>query len=136
MSIVSIRAALESALNAISPAIALAWENVPYTPVPGTPFARVYLLTAPPAMLEMSQRIHREQGFLQVSLMYPLDAGPSAAATRAELIRATFLAGSTLTASGVTVTIDATPEIGPALIEEDRYSLPVRIRFYAHVRRS
>lgn len=136
MSLVAIRAALESALLAMSPAIATAWENAPFTPVEGTPYARVYLLTATPAMLEMAQRIHREQGFLQVSLAYPLGTGPAAAATRAELIRATFYSGRTFTSGGFTVVVDGTPEIAPAQIEDDRYLLPVRIRFYSHVTRS
>ena len=48
MTIVAVRAALETALAAMSPALPLAYENVPYTHVPGTPFARVYLLPARP----------------------------------------------------------------------------------------
>lgn len=136
MSAVSIRAALESALDAMSPALATAWENTPYTPVAGTDYQRVYLLLAEPASLEMHKRIHREQGFLQISLCYPLGIGPSAATARAELIRATFYAGRTFTSGGFTAVIDGTPEIAPAAIEDDRYVLPVRVRFYSHVTRS
>ena len=132
MSSVAIRAAMESALNGMSPSLATAWENTPYTPTPGTAYQRVHLLLADPEMVEMSGRIHRERGFLQVSLAYPLNAGPSAAATRAELIRHTFYRGRSFTASGITVTIEKTPEILPAMIEPDRYVLPVRVRFFAN----
>jgi hypothetical protein len=51
---------------------------------------------------------------------------------RAELIRTTFKRGNAFTASGVTTTIEKTPEIGPAMLDDDRYVLPVRVRFYAN----
>jgi hypothetical protein len=131
MSSVLIRTALESALAAMSPNLATAWENVPYTPVAGTPYQRVYLLLADPAQPEIG-RMTQERGFLQVSLAYPLGEGPAAAQTRAELIRDTFYRGRSFTASGVTVTIEKTPEISPAMVEPDRYVLPVRIRFFSN----
>ena len=131
MSAVAIRAALETALAAMSPTLASAWENMPYTPVVGTPYQRVHLLLADPENPEMG-RFTQERGFLQVQLAYPLGDGPGAAATRAELIRDSFYRGLALTASGVTTTIEKTPEIAPARIEEDRYLLTVRIRFFAN----
>lgn len=136
MSAVTIRAILETALSAMSPSLPTAWENTKFTPAPETAHQRVYLLLAQPQMLEMSWKLHRERGFMQVSLCYPLDAGPSAAATRAELIRTTFYAGRDLTSGGITVTIDGTPEIAPAMVEDDFYVLPVKVRFYSHVSRS
>lgn len=131
MSLLAVREALETALSGISPAIDYAWENVKYSPIVGVPYARVYLLAAEPDNPEMGT-MATERGFLQVSLFYPLDTGPADAMARAELIRATFVRGASFTASGVTTTVERTPEIAPAMIEEDRYHLPVRIRFYAH----
>jgi len=131
MSAVAIRAALETALAAMSPALATAWENLPYVPVVGTPYQRVNLLLADPDNPEMG-RFTQERGFLQVQLVYPLGTGPGAAAERAELIRDTFYRGLALTASGVTTTIEKTPEIAPARIEEDRYVVTCRIRFFAN----
>lgn len=136
MSSVSIRAALESALNGMSPSVSTAWENSPFTPVAGTAYQRVHFLLADPEMVEMSGRIHRERGFLQVTLCYPLTTGPNAAQARAELIRATFYAGREFTSGGITVRVEKTPEIAPAVIEDDRYVIPVRVRFYAHVTRA
>jgi hypothetical protein len=133
MSIVAIRAALEVALAAMSPALATAYENAPYTPVAGTAYQQVWLLPATPANIEFSS-VYRQDGLLQVDLKYPLNAGPAAAAARAELFRTTFIRGASFTASGVTVHINGTPEIMPARIEEDRYVLPVRVPFYAHIR--
>ena len=131
MSLLAVRNALETALNGISPPLASAWENSPYTPVHGTPYQRVYLLAAEPDNPEMGGHV-TERGFLQISLCYPLDDGPSAAMTRAELIRSTFYRGAAFTASGITTQIERTPEIAPAQIEDDRYVVPVRVRFFAH----
>lgn len=131
MSLLAVRNALETALAGIAPAIPIAWENTPYTPVSGTPYARVYLLAAEPDNPEIGG-MATERGFLQISLCYPLDTGPGAAMARAELIRSTFPRGAAFSASGVTTQIERTPEIAPAMIEEDRYVLPVRVRFFAH----
>lgn len=132
MSAVKARQALEVALNAMSPALATAWENAPYTPVSGTPYQRVHVLLAEPANIEFGSS-YVEQGFMQVSLAYPLGAGSAAAITRAELIRTTFFRGASFTASGVTAIIERTPEIMPGRVEEDRFVVPVRVRFYSHI---
>lgn len=131
MTLLAVRAALETALGAMSPSIDTAWENTPYTPVQGTPYQRVYLLAAEPDNPEIGTMV-TERGFMQVTLCYPLGEGPGAATTRAELIRSTFKRGDAFTASGITTQIERTPEIAPAMIEEDRYVLPVRVRFFAH----
>lgn len=131
MSFAAIATAMEVALNAMSPALATAWENVDYSPVEGTPYQAVFLLPAEPDNPEMG-RLAREQGILQISLRYPLGAGAATAQARAELIRTTFYRGASFTASGVTTTIERTPHILPGRVEEDRFVIPVRIRFYAY----
>jgi hypothetical protein len=70
---------------------------------------------------------------MQIDLYYPLNAGPGAASARAELIRTTFSRGASFTASGVKVHVTKTPEIAPGRVEEDRYVVPVRIPFHAHI---
>lgn len=136
MSAVLIRSLLEATLASMTPTLSTAWENHPFEPVVDTPYQRVHLLLADPASLEMSQRVHREQGFLQVTLCYPLGAGSAAASQRAEAIRSTFYGGRTFTSGDLTVAIDGTPSISPGIPEDDHYVLPIRIRFYAHVTRS
>jgi hypothetical protein len=136
MSVVAIRAALDTALDTLSPAIVTAKENVNFDAEAGVaataPYQRVHLLLAQPDNAEISRR-HVEQGIYQITLCYPLNTGPAAAATRAELIRATFYRGASFVAGGITVTIIRTPEIAPAMIEGDRYVVPVSIRFMAPV---
>lgn len=132
MSALLVRAALEVALAAMTPTLATAYENAPYTPVVGTPFQRVTMLFATPDNPEFGS-LYTEQGFLQVDLSYPLNAGPGDASARAELIRSTFTRGATFIASAVKVHVTRTPEIMPGRVEADRYVVPVRIPFHAHI---
>ena len=136
MSAVLIRAALETALAAMSPSLGTAWENVPYEPVNGTPFQAASVLLAEPEIMETSQKWHRERGFMQVNLNYPLSTGSAAALARAELIRTTFYAAREFTSGGVTVTVDGTPTIAPARTDDEFFVVPVRVRFFAHILRS
>lgn len=131
MSIVKVRAALEIALNAMSPALATAWENRPFTPVIDTPYQRVHLLTADPDNPEMGNG-YTEQGILQITLFYPDKVGPAATDARIELIRATFKRGNSFTNSGIVTTILNTPSRSPSYNDGEFYATPVKIRFYSH----
>lgn len=129
----SIRAALETALNAMSPSLATAWENVPFEPpAPTTAYQRATILLAQPNNTSIGGTF-QEIGILQVDLMYPQDTGADAAEDRAALLRTTFKRGTSFTNSGITVTSERTPEIMPGRNEEGRFVIPVRIRFFAHI---
>lgn len=132
MSIVSIRAALETRLNALSPSLATAWEGIPFTPVTGTPYQQVNLLTDTENPT-LGDGMYRATGFMQVLLCYPPGTGPKAASTRAELIRDWFSRGLGLSSGGINVRIDRTPTIAPAIIDADRYRLPVTVYFSADI---
>lgn len=133
MSTVLIRQALEVALNAITPLIATAFENVDFKPPSESlPYQIVHVLFARPDNQEIG-RSHQELGYLQVKLMYPIRTGSLAAMTRAELLRTTFYRGSSFTSGGVVVNITDTPEITPSGIEESRYSAIVKIRFRSFI---
>ncbi len=131
MSAVKIKAALETALNGMA-ALSTNWENAAFTPVAGTPYQQVNILFAEPDNAEYG-RTYRELGYMQIRLMYPLQVGAVTAITRAELIRSTFYRGASFTASGVTVVIERTPEIGAGIVDGDRWALTVKIRFYANI---
>lgn len=132
MSVTAIRAALETALAAMTPALATAYENAAFTPVAGTPYQAVAVLFARPSNTENAPS-HMELGFMQVTLRYPVNTGPGAAAARAELIRTAFPRGRTVISSGIKTTISDTPEIMPGYVDGDRWAVPVRIRFFAHI---
>lgn len=133
MSIVSVRAALETKLNGMTPALQTVWENIPYIPVAGTPYQQAWLLPASPENPTLGDNFYREQGIFQISLMYPLQGGTATAAARAELIRTTFKRGTSMVSGSVTVRIDRTPEISPGRVDGDRFSIPVKIRWFAGI---
>lgn len=132
MSITSVRAALETQLATITPAIATAYENAPYTPVSGTPYQAAYLLpvTENPTM---GDGYYRLAGIFQITLFYPLQTGPAAAAARAELIRTAFKRGTSMVSGSVTVIVERTPDILQGRVDGDRWALPVRVRFFAGI---
>jgi hypothetical protein len=133
MSQILIRAALETALAAITPALATSWENVAFSPpASSVPYQRAFLMFAEPDNSEFGSA-HREQGVFQVSLMYPLQAGDGAVRARAELIRRTFYRGSSFTNGGVTVSVTHTPEIGAGTVDGDRWFVPVKSRFISNI---
>jgi hypothetical protein len=133
MSAVSIRAALEVALNAMSPALATSWENQKFTPpAVSVPYQIATMLFARPDNSVYGSE-HQELGYLQVKLMYPQQSGTATVAARAELLRSTFYRGSSFTSSGVVVIISDTPEIVPGQIEDGRYAQVVKIRFYSNI---
>lgn len=131
--VVNIRSALESALNAMSPALLTSFENVSFTPPVSTvPYQVCNLLFAEPENIEYGSG-HRENGYLQIRLMYPLQIGTSTINARAELIRTTFYRGASFSNSGVNVVINKTPEVSPGAVDGDRFSIIVKVRFFANI---
>ena len=133
MSIASVRTALEAKLNAMSPAIATAWQNVGYTPVTGTPYQACFVMPATPSNPTVGDGFYREQGIFQISLFYPLLAGAQAVEARAQLIRTTFKRGTAMTSGSVSVLVDTTPEIGQGRADDDRWHVSVKIRYSAGI---
>lgn len=133
MSAIKIRAALETALAAMSPALSTAWENNAYAPPASTvAYQKAFVLFAEPDNAEYGAS-YREQGIFQVTLCYPLQTGVGAAAARAELLRTTFKRGSTFTNGGETVIVTRTPEISSGTVDGDRWAVPVKIRFISGI---
>lgn len=127
-----IRVALEVRLNAMTPALATAWENVAYTPIAGTPYQRVALMRAQPNNPEAGT-FQQMQGIFQVTLEYPANVGPSVAEARAKLLAEHFPRKLSLTASGVVVTINRASYIMAGFVDRDRWAVPVRIFYLANI---
>lgn len=132
MSLTAIRAALEQAVESITPALATAWENVEYKPIEGVPYQRVYIIYAEPNNQEYGKN-HQEIGMLSINLYYPAKTGANALEQRIALIRDKFARGSSFTSGGITVVINRTPAVGPSLNEDGRYMRNVSARFYANI---
>ena len=116
MSIESIKAALETALNGLSPSLDTAWENMNFAPPSmGTPWQECKISFLEPNNTTIASGYHREVGVMSVVLHYPPNAGSKDAFARAEMIRTLFYVGATFSYGGVTTQIDKTPRIGPPI---------------------
>ena len=133
MSAAAIRQALELRLAAMTPALPTAVENKKFTPVFGEPYQQVHLLWARPVNPSFGDGFRRLSGIMQVTLQYPIDGGTGDIDERADDIVAFFPRGLSVTASGVTTTIDRTPEVMSGRTEGDRYVIPVRVQFFANI---
>jgi hypothetical protein len=138
MSQVKIRAALETAVNAMTPAILTAWENNAFPNVNASITYQVVtvLFATPDDLVTLGgggAGMHTENGLMVVNLRYPLQTGDGAARARAELLKTTFRRGTSFTNNGVTVIINRTPEAGAGIVDGDHWSVPVKIRFYSNV---
>ena len=128
--LVDIRAALETALAAMTPNMPTAWENVEFIPVNNVAYQTVNLLVATPLNSEMGSS-YIEQGIFQVTLMYPLMAGVAEVTSRTRLLRDTFFRGKTLVSNDEKVVIERTPEVSAGRRDGDRWAVPVKIRWIA-----
>lgn len=135
MSQLFIRQACEQHLAALpGGALATAYANAPFAPVNGTPYQRVALLPAEPDNAMLGTASFFELGTLQITLCYPLGQGAKAAEDMAQRLRLHFKRGTTLLhASGLQVLVTHTPAVAPALLEPDRYCVPVSVRYQAQV---
>ncbi len=124
-----LRAALETALKAMAPPLATAWENTGYKPVVGEPYQRASLIPGTPINDEYGPGF-ADQGFFQVSLHYPPGLGAKDADARALALRSAFRRGASFPSGGLTVTIMKTPAILPAMTDDDgRYVVAVSIEY-------
>lgn len=135
MSQASIRKAIEKRLALITPAIVTAFENADFKPPEDdvTPYQRVFLVPARPNNPTTGGTFVQENGFYQVTLKYPLGAGSADAQARAKAVRDWFPRGTQLTEDGITTTISNTPQELGGVVEGDRWSVAVRIPYFANI---
>ena len=129
MSYKTIQAALEKKLATISPAIATAYENLPYTPTVGTPYQRVNLLPNATADRAISADVREYFGLFQVTLFYPAGNGRGLAQARADAIDAAFKPVQRLTESSTIVEITESAQVAGGYQDGDRWVVPITIRW-------
>lgn len=132
MSDVAIRAALEQRLAAQAPALSTAYENVDFSPADGVPYQRVNLMRATPENPTFDG-FTRELGILQVTLMYPLGAGPGVAELRAKALKEWFPRRLNISSGGIVVVIDGAAYVMAGFRDEDRWAVPVRIPYFSNI---
>jgi hypothetical protein len=126
-----IRAALEQQLATVVPAIDTVFENTQFSPVLGMPYQAVFHLLAQPDAPTIDSA-HRQQGYMQVSLFYPLAEGVGAALERATLIANAFRKGAELIQGTTKVTINNTTSIGTGSRIDDTWFVPVRVFWHSN----
>lgn len=132
MSTVAIRKALEERLKTMQPALATAWENLPFTPAADVPYQRVLMTPATPENASYGAAF-REVGLYKVTLCYPQGSGTAAVQAQADALRQWFSRATTLRADGIEVIVRTTPAIGAGAIDGDRYCVPVSIDYLANL---
>jgi len=132
MSLVAVRQALETAVDSITPSIETVWENTPFIPTEGVEYQMVFLKRTIENPTRGSDH-YRDEGFVQVDLMYPLERGTIFSELRTELILDKFKRGSVFAKDGINVHIDKTLELTASFPEDDRFRTVIRIEYHADI---
>lgn len=135
MSNVLIRKALERKLNtwaaAQSPAIAVARENVTFTPTSAR-YVRPVLIPNDTLSLTLERKDKRFAGIFQVTLVMPPNAGAMDAETLADSLAAAFPPQTPITEGSFRIHITDPASRAPAISAGERYEVPVSISYVAH----
>lgn len=125
----SIRAAFVTKLQTFTGLPSVAWENVPFTPTAGVTYIQPFLLPGEPFQAEIGTNgINRHSGVYQISVFYPAGQGVAALNTLTADLCDHFKRGTSLTYSGVTVTVQKAYQ-SPMQQETDRVHIPITIQF-------
>ncbi len=139
MSVKAIRDAIASAFiaGAFFDADKINWENTAFNPPASTPWAKFDFVPGQPFVYTLgSNGKDQVDGFAQIQLNYPLNAGSKPALDKATAIcsHASFKAGSKLTNSGQVVVIK-TAGHNQGRVMTDYYRVDITINFYGHIQR-
>jgi len=122
------QSALDARLASLTGGVAIAWPNIGYTPVRGTPFIRPTMLLANAFLMNLAD-IQLNPGIYQIDVFYPVGNGPGAVLNKLDAIYDHFKGTIKLTASGVDVHIKEISVSAPTQREEAWYMGTVSINF-------
>lgn len=135
MSLATIRSALNESWLEGAFGLPTAYENVPFEPTPGTPYASLYVVPSKPDVATMGQGgLDEHDGFMQVDLYYPTGQGDMPAVTKADEIYSYYFAGRTLAYQGQRVRVQIT-ERSQGRVENGWYRLTMTIYYRAYIAR-
>ena len=111
-----------------------AYQNQPYTPTAGTPYAQ--LLNIPNDITALDLKDTNEtDGLFRIILRYPVDSGAFAAKNQAETIMADYSIGSSVSYSGQSARITAVNR-QQGVVEESWYVTLITISYRAFIPRN
>lgn len=128
--VTAIESRLTTYLNSLSPQVRLVVENEKYSPVIGATYAKgkIFPQVINPSLGSSHKRYY---GYYQVNISGPAGVGSGGVTAIAEGIEALFprgLQGVTAEA-GVYIAFNQTPEIRDAILEDNWYTVPIRIPY-------
>lgn len=134
MSLPLIRSLLETRLKAWAaahvPPLAIAWQNVAFTPPAGM-YLRSFILPGQTDSLDLSGEHSAYVGVHQVSVVCPAGVGQGAGERLAQEIVDLYPLNLPLTRDGFEVKVFTKPFTGSAIPDEDVYVLPVSYSYRA-----
>lgn len=119
---------LKTWADALTPALPIAWENVPFVPPVGR-YARAFLLPADTESLFFDGTGREYTGVFQVSLAMTIGAGAAAAETLIASLAAYF--SVSFTSSGLRITMLRPFSASSPIQEPDRWVIPCSAAYKA-----
>ena len=135
MSTNAVRAILEGRLATWaagqSPALRVAFENVPFTPASGETYLAAYTLPADTRSQDLKGDHRAYVGVFQVSVVAPKGAGSGGALAIANNLNSLFPVNGRYTASGFTVQVMSPASAAQGIPSDNSYTVPVSFRYRA-----
>lgn len=128
---IEIKNAFELAINSITPTIATAYENTPFTPTNNVPYQELYLIPSYNDNPFISGDGFISYGIFQITLKYPTGKGTKDILDRIKLYLDNFQSGQNLTQNGITINILNTPSVKNAGVVGDRLVYILSINYQA-----
>lgn len=133
MSQKAIKAILEARLNtwagAQSPAIRIAWENVPFTPISGETYIRCQIIPNEAASDDLAGEHRLYRGVFQMSIVRPAGSSAGPVYDIVASLNAQFPVNGRYTSGAVAVQVVTPVSAGPAITEESTYTVPAWFRY-------
>lgn len=111
-----------------------AYQNQPYTPTAGTPYAQLLNIPNDITALDLTDT-NETDGLFRIILRYPVDSGAFAAKNQAETIMADYSIGSSVSYSGQSARITAVNR-QQGVVEESWYVTLITISYRAFIPRN
>lgn len=128
-----IRSLLESRLKAWAaartPALRIAYQNVPFTPNSGETYLRAFLLPAGTDSNDLAGAHRLYTGAFQITIVTPTGNGPSGAEAIADELAALYPLNDRLVRNSLTALIMTPVEPGPEQTEDTAFALPVSFQY-------
>ena len=128
---IEIENAFRIKLNTISPVIATAYENVPFTPTSNVPYQELSLLPSYNDSEYINDKQYISYGLVQITLKYPTTKGSKDILDRVKLYMNNFVRGDTLTNGGISIKIRSTPVAVNLGTIGDRFVYAISINYKA-----